>query len=353
MRSLLRTYSTFITSIILTSLILCLSVEWYGYKYLPSKNFQVAEVYIPPGTSIHGIANILHKQGVLERPKAFVFMARLENVTKYIKAGEYVVPTNITPSQLLQLLRSGKVRYREITFIEGWRFNHMINALEKNPYLKHDCLGKSPQEIMALLGDPEKNPEGRFYPNTFTFARGTNESLILKESYQLMKKELAKAWNQRAPNLPYLSADDAVIVASLIEKETAVAAERPIIAGVILRRLHDNMLLQIDPTVIYALGEKYTGKLSKEDLKFNSTYNTYLYKGLPPSPIAMPGLASLNAALHPADGQALYYVSKGDGTHEFTATLAEHHEAIHKYRHSVQPVSVPWQMINREKGKPS
>lgn len=313
----------------------------------------MAEVFIPPGTSIHGIANILHTQGVLERPKAFVFMARLENVTKYLKAGEYIVPTNITPSQLLRFLMVGKVRYREITFVEGWRFAQLFDALEKNQYLKHDCLGKTPQEIMAMLGAPDKNPEGRFFPNTFKFARGTRESTILKESFQMMSKELAKAWEQRVPNLPYLSPDEAVIVASLIEKETAVAEERAIIAGVILRRLHNNMLLQIDPTVIYALGSHYTGQLSKEDLKINSPYNTYLFKGLPPTAIAMPGLASLNAALHPADGDALYYVSKGDGTHQFTATLAEHHDAIHKFRHREQSNNVPLKTINTEKGHPS
>lgn len=330
---MLRTYGTFIVSIILTSIFLCIGIEWYGYKFIPSTNVQVAEVYIPPGTSIHGIASILHSQGVLERPKAFVLMARLENVTKYLKAGEYTIPTNITPYQLLHYLMSGKVRYREITFVEGWRFAQVLDALEKNPYLKHDCLGKTPQEIMGMLGEPDKNPEGRFYPNTFKFARGTNESRILKESFQLMKKEITKLWSQRDPNVPYVSPDEAVIVASLIEKETALAAERPKIAGVILRRLRHNMLLQIDPTVIYAVGEHYGGQLSKEDLKINSPYNTYLFKGLPPSPIAMPSLASLNAALHPADGDALYYVSKGDGSHEFTATLAEHNDAVTKFRH--------------------
>lgn len=312
----------------------------------------MAEVFIPPGASIHGIANILHTQGVLERPKAFVFMARLENVTKYLKAGEYLVPTNITPSQLLRFLMAGKVRYREITFVEGWRFAQLFDALEKNQYLKHDCLGKTPQEIMAMLGVPDKNPEGRFFPNTFKFARGTRESTILKESFEMMSKELAKAWAQRAPNLTYLSPDEAVIVASLIEKETAVAEERAIIAGVILRRLRNNMLLQIDPTVIYALGSQYTGQLSKEDLKINSPYNTYLFKGLPPTAIAMPGLASLNAALHPADGEALYYVSKGDGTHQFTATLAEHHDAVHKFRHREQSNNAPLKTINTEKGHP-
>jgi UPF0755 protein len=328
----LRTYWTFIAGIILTSLLLCLAIEWYGFNYIPSKHTQIAEVYIPPGSSIHTIANILHSQGVLERPRAFVFIARLENVAPSLKAGEYFIPTDITPSQLLRFLVAGKVHYREITFVEGWRFSQMLESLEKNPYLQHHLQGKTPQEIMTLLGEADKNPEGRFYPNTFKFARGTNDLVLLKKSHQLMLKQLAKAWEQRAPNLPYQSPGEAVIVASLIEKETAVAAERAVIAGVILRRLQNRMLLQIDPTVIYALGENYSGHLSREDLKVNSPYNTYLFKGLPPTPIAMPSLASVMAALHPLEGTVLYYVSKGDGTHVFSSTLAEHNEAVNKLR---------------------
>ena len=183
-----------------------------------------------------------------------------------------------------------------------------------------------------LLKQPDKNPEGIFYPDTFKFARGTSDRVLLKKSMQLMTQQLEKLWQARAANLPYKNVEEAVTVASLIEKESAVPAERPHIAGVILRRWQNNMLLQIDPTVIYALGDQYTGHISKDDLKVNSPYNTYLYKGLPPTPIASPGFSSLEAALHPATGDTLYYVSKGDGTHEFSATLAQHNQAVAKLR---------------------
>lgn len=329
---IIRTYRSLIAALGLALVLLYLAWEWYGFNYVPTPNTQVAEVYFPIGSSINTIANTLHSQGVLQRPRAFIFMARLQNLTHSLKAGEYIIPTNITPAKLLQLLVAGKVRYREITFVEGWNFSQILDSLKKNSYLHHDLQGKTPQEIMALIGKPEQHPEGRFYPDTFIFARDTNESVILKQSYHLMNKHLEQLWQQRALNLPYQSPDEAVIVASLIEKETAVAAERPQVAGVILRRLQKRMLLQIDPTVIYALGQQYQGRLLKEDLKFNSPYNTYLYRGLPPTAIAMPGLTSIEAALHPAEGDTLYYVSKGDGSHEFSATLAAHNTAVKKLR---------------------
>lgn len=332
MRSVARTYGYFLIAMILTSVLLCLAIEWVGFEYVPSKNKEIAEVYLPPGSSIHAIADILHAQGVLERPRAFVFMSRLKNKAQALKAGEYLIPTDITPARLLRFLVAGKVRYRDITFVEGWRFSQILESLAKNPYIQHDVQGKTPVEIMTLLGKADKNPEGLFFPDTFKFARGTSDLVLLRDSQHLMTKHLEKLWNERAANLPYQTVEEALIVASLIEKETAVATERPQIAGVILRRLQQKMLLQIDPTVIYALADQYTGHLTKENLKFNSPYNTYLFKGLPPTPIAMPGLTSLQAALHPADGDALYYVSKGDGTHEFSATLSAHNLAVEKLR---------------------
>lgn len=327
-----RTYVLFTGAVILTSALLCFLTEWYGFHYIPAKNAQVAEVYIPTGSSIQLIAQTLKAQGVLERPRAFVFMARLKNLAHAVKAGEYLIPTGMTPAQLLRVLVAGKVRLRELTFVEGWRFTQLLGSLAKNPYLQHDLQGKTPQDIMALLGEPEKNPEGGFYPDTYKFARGTHESVLLKQAHALMTREVAQAWQERAAGLPYASVAEAVIVASLIEKETAVAAERAQVAGVILRRLQLKMPLQIDATVIYGLGDQYTGRLSHADLKVNSPYNTYLFKGLPPTPIAMPGKAALIAALHPAPGDAMYYVSKGDGSHEFSATLAAHNRAVNKLR---------------------
>lgn len=329
---MVRTYGSFIAMMILLSVCLCLSLEWYGFNYIPSRNTQTVEVYLPLGSSVNTIATILHDNGVLERPRAFVFMARFQNLSPSLKAGEYSIPVDSTPAKLLQLLISGKVRYREFTLVEGWNFKQVLEGMENNIYLHHDLKAKTPQEIMALLGKPNENPEGRFYPDTFKFARGTSELVLLKQSYHLMAKQFDKVWQRRAPNLPYKSPEEAMVVASLIEKETAVAAERPQVAGVILRRLEKNMRLQIDPTVIYALGDQYTGRITKEHLAVDSPYNTYLYKGLPPTPIAMPGLSSIEAALHPAEGDALYYVSKGNGAHEFSATLSAHNTAVKKLR---------------------
>lgn len=332
MRSVARTYGYFVAAIALTALLLCVTVEWLGFYFVPAKNPAIAEIYIPLGSGIGKIADILHAEGVIKRPRAFVLMARLKNLTSHIKAGEYEIPTEITPAKVLQLLVSGKVRYRDITFVEGWRFTQIIDALLKNPYVQHNLQDKSPQEIMALLGQPDKNPEGLFFPSTFKFARGTSDLVLLKESEHLMDRTIKKLWTERSPNLPYIKMEDALTVASLIEKETAVDSERPQVAGVILRRWQKNMLLQIDPTVIYAVGEKYTGHITKDDLKVNSPYNTYLFKGLPPTPIASPSLSSIQAALHPAEGDSLYYVSKGDGSHEFSATLAQHNIAVTKLR---------------------
>ncbi len=329
---MLRAYGNFLAAILLISLFLCVVIEWYGFNYVPAKNAQTIEVYIPQGSSVNLVASILHTQGVLERPRAFVLMARFQNLSRYLKAGEYIIPSDITPAKLLRFLKEGKVLYRDYTLVEGWRFKQVLESMQNNRYVDYDLQHKTIPEIMAELGFPNENPEGRFFPDTFKFARGTSALVLLKKSHQLMSKELEELWQQRAANLPYKFPEDAVIVASLVEKETAAWEERSQIAGVILRRLEKNMRLQIDPTVIYALGDQYTGSLSKENLVVNSPYNTYLYKGLPPTPIAMPSKSSLYAALHPADGDAIYYVSRGNGTHEFSATLTAHNNAVKKLR---------------------
>jgi UPF0755 protein len=331
-KSIARNYRYFVAVISIITILLCLSIEWIGFNYIPANNKQIAEVYIPHGSSIFATAEILHAQGVLDRPRAFVLISRLKNLAHSIKSGEYLIPTNITPSELLRLLVAGKVRYREITLVEGWRFSQILECLAKNPYLQHDTQGKTPEQIMSLLNKAGADPEGVFFPDTYKFARGTRDSIILKKAMVLMSKHLQKNWAERAANLPYQSVDQVLIVASLIEKETAVRQERPEVAGVILRRWQKKMLLQIDPTVIFALGDQYTGHLTRDNMKINSPYNTYLNKGLPPTPIAIPGLDSLKAALHPSEGDALYYVSKGDGTHQFSATLAAHNVAVEKLR---------------------
>ncbi len=315
-----------IVTILFLSLCLLLGIEGYGFYYTPIAQTPT-ELYVPKGSSIRAVANQLQ----LTSPKTFIFMARLRHAGHVLRAGEYELPAGTTPNQLLQQLVAGKIRMREIKIIEGWQFRQVLTALHQNPYLQHDLLGKTGAEITAHFGNGVDSLEGNLFPDTYMFARGTSETEIVNKARKLMHKQLTKAWNQRAHNLPYKSSLDALIVASLIEKETAINAERPQIAGVILRRLHNNMLLQIDPTVIYALGESYTGKLHKEDMSIESKFNTYKSKGLPPTPIAMPGFASIEAAVHPATGTALYYVARGDGSHEFTDNLKDHQVAIQKF----------------------
>lgn len=259
-------------------------------------------------------------------------LARIQGNLGKIKAGEYLIePGKTTPAKLLQNMAAGRVLLRQLTIIEGWTFQQIMNAINNNPYLQHNFNTLKNDEIMAQLGYPNINPEGRFYPDTYLFSKGTADSKILKKSYQKMQILLAQQWNSRAANLPYQNQEEALTAASLIERETAVPQERPMVAGVIVRRLEKNMRLQIDPTVIYALGNAYKGKLSSQDLKINSPYNTYLYKGLPPTPIAVPSASSLYAALHPASGDALFYVANGRGSHIFSATLKDHDVAIDKY----------------------
>ncbi|MDQ2995187.1 MAG: endolytic transglycosylase MltG, partial [Pseudomonadota bacterium] len=289
--------------IFLLCVLLVIGVELAGFYYVPMVHTPT-ELYVKKGSSIRTVVAELTQRQMLTNPRTFMLLARWQNASHLLRAGEYEIPAETTASQLLQQLVAGKVRMRDIKIIEGWQLRQVLTAMHQNSYLEHNLLGKSLPEITTLFGQLE----GNLFPDTYLFARGTSETEVLTNAKKLMTKQLDKEWTQRAANLPYKTADEALVVASLIEKETAVNAERTQIAGVILRRLAKNMPLQIDPTVIYALGEAYTGKLHKDDMSIDSPYNTYKSKGLPPTPIAMPGLASINAAMHPAEGTSLYYV---------------------------------------------
>lgn len=283
------------------------------------------------GSSIKKAANDLKEKGLIEHPMFFVIYVRLQGKDRSLQAGEYSIDPGMTQLDLIKKMVKGEVILHNFTIVEGWTFAKMIEALNSNPNVKHTILGLSAEEIMKKIGHTGEVYEGRFAPDTYSFYGKSLDSEILVAAYNLMQERLQRAWDSRAKGLPYKCKYDALIVASLIEKETAVASEKPIVSGVILRRLNKGMLLQIDPTVIYALGDKYTGKLRKKDMGVDSTYNTYKRKGLPPTPIAMPGEDSIIAALNPTPGDVLYYVSKGDGTHEFSKTHAEQVKAIKKY----------------------
>jgi len=296
---------------------------------LPTTPF---EFNVKPGTTMRGVAQQLAQEGVVAQPLLFTWVARLSGKGSALKAGNYALEAALTPWDLLQKLTKGDVTLSEVKFIEGWTFQQMRQALDRAPGLQHDTQGLSPDEIMARLGFPGQHPEGRFFPDTYFFSSGMSDLAILARAHKLMQAQLDSAWRERAPNLPYTTPDEALIMASIIEKETGQAIERPMIAGVFINRLRIGMLLQTDPTVIYGLGESFDGNLRRRDLLTDTPYNTYTRAGLPPTPIAMPGLGALQAAMHPAQTQALYFVARGNGLHQFSSTLAQHNQAVNRYQ---------------------
>jgi UPF0755 protein len=290
-------------------------------------------IYVSPGSSIYSIAEALASKGILPHPRLFLLLAKLEGKEKKLKTGEYLLHPGITPKQLLTELVEGKVMLRKFTVIEGWTLKQVFNSIDNNPYLTHTLKRLTTGDFSKKMGFQYTSFEGYFYPDTYLFAAGIQDVVILKKAFWNMKQKLDILWKKRSTGLPYPHPYSALIVASLIERETARPEERAKIAGVIIRRLQKKILLQIDASVIYGLGEAYTGKLSRDDLRRDTPFNSYLHTGLPPTPIAMPSLPSIIAALHPEAGTSLYYVARGDGTHEFTDTLAEHHAAVRKYHH--------------------
>lgn len=311
-----------------------LSTQWSHLftTAMLSPQSAAVEFEIHPGTPLIAVAWQLKRAGLLQDTKRFILWARIRGDLGKIKAGEYLIePGKTTPVQFLAHIVAGKVILRQLTIIDGWTFNQIMTAVNNNLYLRHTLVGLDNQAIMQKIGYSGVNPEGEFYPNTYLFSKGTADVKILQIAYQAMQNVLQQQWAKRAPGLPYQTPYQALIAASLIERETSIDQERPKIAGVIERRLQKHMRLGIDPTVIYALGSAYQGKLTLKDLTVDSPYNTYLYAGLPPSPIAVPAEASIVAALHPAAGDALYYVASGNGGHIFSATLQQHDAAILQY----------------------
>ena len=290
------------------------------------------EFNVKSGTTLKRVAQQLAQAGVIEQPFAFTLAARLSGKGSALKAGNYSLDSALTPWDLLGKLTKGDVSQSAVKFIEGWNFRQLRQALDSQPDIQHDTRGMSDAEIMAKLGSPNQHPEGRFFPDTYFFTSGMSDLAILARAYKLMQTQLENTWRERAANLPYQSMEEALIMASIVEKETGQAAERPLIAGVFINRLRIGMLLQTDPTVIYGLGERYDGNLHKRDLLSDTPYNTYTRAGLPPTPIAMPGADALHAAVNPTPTKAMYFVARGNGMHYFSATLSEHNQAVNKYQ---------------------
>ena len=290
------------------------------------------EITIAPGMSVGEVARTLESQGILRTSLYLQAYARITGFASRIKAGEYALIPGTTPRTLMEQFVAGRVIQYSLTIVEGWTFRQMLEAVTGHGKLEHTLQGLSDEQIMELLDHPGEHPEGRFFPDTYQFPAGTSDSTFLKRAYDTMTSRLNEAWSSRSPNLPFTTPYEALILASVVEKETALPSERPAIAGVFVRRLRKGMLLQTDPTVIYGLSDKFDGNLRSKDLRADSPYNTYVRPGLPPTPISLPGAASLAAAVNPAPGDTLYFVAAGDGSHVFSTTLAEHNRAVRQHQ---------------------
>jgi UPF0755 protein len=308
-------------------------IDWLRFLYTPLIPYKTSIDYIlPSGASVRVLANDLAQLGFLKRPSYFIAVAYLKGYANHLRAGEYRFAGGTTPEILLRQIANGQVLWRQITFIEGWTFSQMMDALNNNPLIEHQLTGLPPIVVMLDLGVSGVNPEGMFFPDTYNYTAGMSDKQILLQAYKTMQQHLNEEWAKRDTSVPYKYPYQAIIVASIIEKEAEINSERPEIAGVILRRLAKGMLLQMDSTVQYAMGPDFKPPLTKQDLKVNSPYNTYLNLGLPPTPIAMPSLASLHAALHPIQTNYLYFVSKGDGSHQFSVNYQQQQQAVAKYQ---------------------
>ena len=334
MRKILRKITRLLRVLIVLTLLAGISGWLYLQHWLttPLALPQAGYHYqLHSGRVLGHLAHDLSQQGFLQHPRLLTLYARFSNATK-VHAGEYYFPHGITPQQLLEKLRKGDVVLYQVTLVEGWTFRQALTLLHSKGTIKPLLQGKTEAEQLALLALPISHPEGWFFPDTYVYPRDTTDVEILRRAYTQMQQQLQELWDSRAENLPYKDAYEALIMASIVERETGAEWERDQIAGVFVRRLQKGMRLQTDPTVIYGMGEAYKGKITRKNLQQATPYNTYVIKGLPPTPISLPGRAALQASLNPAEGDALYFVAKGDGTTHFSATLAEHNRAVRRYQ---------------------
>ncbi len=296
------------------------------------------EIYaVKPGMSLRAFARELSSRGVLPENHSFVWLAYLTGHQRDLKSGEYRFRNGMTARELLEQIVAGRVIEYPVTLVEGWTFRQFLDAIGEAPKLTRTLNGLTPRAIMEKMGHKGEHPEGRFFPDTYYYSSGQTELVILANAYDRMQKLLQQEWEKRDNNLPFRDAYEALILASIVEKETGRADERRLIAGVFVNRLRHGMKLQTDPTVIYGMGESFDGNLRLKDLRRDTPYNTYTRTGLPPTPVAMPGKESLQAVLHPVINGALFFVSRGDGSHDFSATLEEHNKAVIKYQLKGKP----------------
>jgi UPF0755 protein len=323
--------------VVVVAVLLAAAVAVGGYYWAMhplALSSATVDVTIQPRSTVRGVTAQLRSGGVPVDVRPFVLMTRLLGLQSRLKSGNYEFRTGVTPYQVLQKLALGDVNESVVTIIEGWTFKQMRAAFDASPALRHDTAGMSDAQLLAAIGasdSPAASAEGLFFPDTYLFDKGTSDINVYRRAYRLMQQRLAAAWAARAPGLPYHTPYEALTVASLIEKETGKASDRPLVSAVFANRLRIGMPLQTDPAVIYGLGDGYDGHLRKRDLQQDTPYNTYTRRGLPPTPIALPGVASLDAAMNPAPTRALYFVSRGDGSSYFSDTLGAHNRAVDKY----------------------
>jgi UPF0755 protein len=309
---------------------LAVSANWV-LRPLPMRG-ETVDLSIEPQTPVRGIAKAVAQAGIDVNSDVMFLFFRLSGQSRALRAGSYEITQGDTALDLLRKLTRGEESLKAISLIDGWTFRQFRAALAKADGLKHDAKGLSDDELMAKLGMPGVAPEGRFFPDTYTYGKGTSELHVMQRAANAMTKQLAAAWGQRQPDIQIKTIDEALILASIVEKETGRESDRTTISRVFHNRLAVGMPLQTDPTVIYGMFDSFDGNLRRADLRTDHPWNTYTRKGLPPTPIAMPGRNALKAAVQPAPSSALYFVAKGDGTSHFSATLDEHNAAVNRYQ---------------------
>ena len=327
---------------------------WCDYQRFLATPLRMSEptllFEVERGSSIRGVADALIERGLIRHSYYLRLLAYQRGYGARLKAGEYELAQGMTPGDVLERIASGHVIQYFITLVEGWTYREAVAAILASGRFGMDLAERSDASVMAALGRPGEHPEGRFFPDTYSFPRNTAGLDVLQRARSRMDQVLEEEWDRRARGLPLKTPYEALILASIIEKETGLAAERPEIGGVFIRRLQTGMRLQTDPTVIYGLGERFDGNLRRADLREATPYNTYVITGLPPTPIALPGRAAIRAALRPATGESLYFVARGDGGHVFSATLNQHNRAVKEFQLR-QPQSRPRSADNANEGE--
>lgn len=318
-------------AVVLAIIFIGITAYW-AQQPITDQDQAAIEFSIQPGSSVRSTAQQIASAGVPINPLMLELLARMSGKSAKLKAGNYELKPATTPRKLIDQLVRGEFAQESLAIIEGWTFKQMRQAIAEHPALKHDTVQLPDKELLGKVAPDYTFPEGLFFPDTYLFAKGVSDLQIYKQAHAVLLKRLNEIWTKRDPSLPYKTPYEALIMASIVEKETGQKSERDMIAGVFINRLKRGMLLQTDPTVIYGMGEQYKGQIRKRDLQTDTPYNTYTRAGLPPTPIALPGAAALAAALNPAKTESLYFVSRGDGTSHFSGNLDDHNRAVNKYQ---------------------